>query len=242
MPKIIAVMSGKGGVGKSSVSAMLAKVLSEKARTIILDFDICGPSLSRALKIEGSLIKAEKGFKPIQITDNLFALSIGVSLKAEDAVIWRGPRKKVFLNLFYDSIDDYDFVVIDTPPGVSEEHEFIAQKGASVLVVSTPQNMALNDAQRCIEFCIKNNLNILGLVENMSSLLCECCNEIFYPFGKGGGKLLAEEYKIEFLGSLRIEPEWSQQLDDGTFNEKYKSLAAYEFFKILCDREDIFSL
>lgn len=230
MRKIIAVMSGKGGVGKSSVAAMLAQILSEKFKTIILDFDLCGPSITTALGLKGGLVKCNSGFVPVNVTKSLDALSLGVSLKPEDAVIWRGPRKKSFLELFYESSQGYDYVIIDTPPGISEEHDFLSSKGSSVLIVSTPQNVALNDTQRCIEFCQKNNIEILGLIENMSFLKCECCEEIYYPFGTRGGESLAEEYNIKFLGKLEIDPEWSKTLDDGSFVDCYRHLKTFNKF------------
>lgn len=232
MKKTIAVLSGKGGVGKSSISAMIAKIISLSKKTAILDFDICGPSISTAFNIkEGGLIKTENGFTPININNNLHILSFGSILKPKDAVIWRGPKKQIFLNLFYNSVEDYEYVIIDTPPGISEEHNFLINKDISVIIVTTPQNIALNDTQRCIEFCQENKMNIIGIVENMSWLKCECCEKIQYPFGSKGGKLLAEEYQLDFIGELEIEPEWSVSLDDGSFENKFTAFKAYGFFR-----------
>lgn len=224
MPRVIAVMSGKGGVGKSSVAASLACILSEKARTIILDFDICGPSIATILNATGGLIKVENGFKPIKSRENLDVLSFGSILGPNDAVIWRGPKKLMFLELFFNSSQDYEYVVIDTPPGISEEHNFLAGKNVDSLVVTTPQNISLNDAQRCIEFCESQNINILGLIENMSCFRCECCNEVFYPFGSKGGRQLSEEYGIKFLSELPLEPRLSQLSDQGLLKDEYQTL------------------
>lgn len=233
MTIIVAVMSGKGGVGKTSVAAMIAYILSERYKTIVLDFDICGPSIARALNVKGSLIKTSIGFKPLPVKTRLDVLSFGSILQPADAVIWRGAKKLVFLNLFYNSAVGYDYVVIDTPPGVSEEHEFLIGKDVRVITVTTPQNISLNDTQRCIEFCKANNIEILGLVENMSWARCQCCGGTYHPFGSKGGKQLADEYSIKFLGELEIETQWSEAVDQGTFIEKYENLKSYKALKTI---------
>lgn len=224
MPKIIAVVSGKGGVGKSSVSAAISAIISEKHSTILLDFDLCGPSATAALNAVGNLVKVENGFKPVGCGKNLDVLSFGSILSPSDAVIWRGPKKLMFLDLFFSSARDYDFVVIDTPPGISEEHAFLADKDINVIVVTTPQNISLNDAQRCIEFCQSRNIKILGVIENMSSFECECCGEVIHPFGAKGGRQLSDEYGLKFLCELPIEPRFSEMIDSGGFREEYRAL------------------
>lgn len=224
MPKIIAVMSGKGGVGKTSIAAMVARILSEKHKTILLDFDICGPSMTATFGIRGKLLKTSDGFKPVNIAENLDILSFGLALNPDDAVIWRGPKKLVFLNLFYKSVDEYEYVVIDTPPGISEEHSFLVDKEVTSLIVTTPQNISLNDAQRCIEYCQNKKIDILGVLENMSSVRCECCQEVSHPFGAMGGSQLAAEYEIPFLGTLPIEPLLAEIMDSGTFSIDYIKL------------------
>lgn len=223
-------MSGKGGVGKSSIASLVAQIISERFKTIILDFDICGPSITTAFDVSGTLVKTENGFRPLPVSESLDVLSFGSILKPSDAVIWRGPKKQVFLELFFNSTQDYEYVIIDTPPGISEEHAFLANKGVDVLIATTPQNVALNDTQRCVEFCIDHGLNIIGIVENMAWLRCECCDTMHHPFGNKGGLLLSNEYNLNFLGQLRIEPEWSKMIDTGEFGLRYKELAAYGFF------------
>jgi len=163
----IAVMSGKGGVGKSSISILLSTILSEDRRTLLLDFDLCGPSIVSGLNIKGEVYKAEKGLVPIRITENLHALSMASLVRETDSVIWRGPKKISTLSMFYDSIDGFDCVVIDTPPGLSEEHRFLAEKGICTLIVTTPQNISLSDASKAVTFCLTNGLPIIGVVENM---------------------------------------------------------------------------
>lgn len=232
MPKAIAVMSGKGGVGKSSVAVAIATIISEKYRTALLDFDICGPSTTTALGTVGGLVKTEEGFKPLKGPGNLDLISFGSILSPSDAVIWRGPKKLVFLEMFFNSVKDYEYVVIDTPPGISEEHSFLADKDVEVVIVTTPQGISLSDAQRCMEFCLSKNMKILGLIENMSRLKCGCCGEVFYPFGSKGGKQLADEYEVPFLCELPMEPRLSAAFDAGMFAAEYRSLA---FCKVLRD-------
>lgn len=224
MPRVIAVISGKGGVGKSSIAVLLASILSEIHSTALLDFDICGPSVTTALGVSGGLVKTENGFKPIGCGKNLDVLSFGSILNPKDAVIWRGPKKLMFLEMFFNSVQNYEYVVIDTPPGISEEHSFIANKGVEAVIVTTPQNIALNDTQRCIEFCTDRKISVLGVIENMCSLQCECCSEVSYPFGSKGGKQLAEEYHVPFLGELPIEPRLTSLIDTGLLRDEYKTL------------------
>lgn len=231
MPKIIAVMSGKGGVGKSSVSVAIASIISEKYKTLILDFDICGPSITSILKISGSLIKTTNGFKPIKCSERLDVLSFGSILNPDDVVIWRGPKKLIFLELFFNSINEYEYVIIDMPPGISEEHEFVSSKDLSVIFVTTPQNISLNDTQRCIEYCISKNMNMIGLIENMASFKCECCNEIFYPFGSKGGQQLADEYDLNLLCKLPIEMNFSKLIDSDKFNDSFNLMDSYQIMK-----------
>jgi ATP-binding protein involved in chromosome partitioning len=229
--KKIAVMSGKGGVGKSSVSILLATTLSEESKCLILDFDICGPSCVTSLNGQGDVKKAVKGLCPIKITENLFVLSMGSMIKQEDAVIWRGPKKISLLNLFWESIEGFDCVIIDTPPGISEEHEFLADKDVEVIIVTTSQNVALSDTVKAIDFCKNNCIRILGVIENMSGYECECCKKITNIFASKGGEQLSEVYDLNFLCSFPIEPEFGKFLDTGEFITKYKNLKAYEILK-----------
>lgn len=225
--RIVAVMSGKGGVGKSSIAALAAQIVSEQHRTLILDFDICGPSMTTAFNVAGSLVKTQQRFAPLRVSQTLDVLSFGSILGPEDAVIWRGPKKQVFLNLFFNSAGGYDCVVIDTPPGISEEHSFLSDKDVQAIVVTTPQNVALNDTQRCIEFCQASGMDVLGVIENMSWTRCECCEERLYPFGNKGGAHLASEYGLRFLGQLPIEPMLSSIMDRGELPLRYAETKTY---------------
>jgi len=231
MPKTIAIVSGKGGVGKSTVTALVSAIASEHKKTVLLDFDICGPSMTNAFGVEGKLVKSGAGFAPLCAGPNLGILSFGSVLAENDVVIWRGPKKRMFLDLFYKSAEDAECVIIDTPPGVADEHNFLVGKNVDVIVVTTPQNVALSDAQRCIEFCRENSIRILGIVENMSWVSCDSCAKVHYPFGKNGGKLLAEEYGLELIAQLKINPELGIMIDKGTFRDSCQELDEYKILK-----------
>ncbi|KAL6121504.1 hypothetical protein NUSPORA_01555 [Nucleospora cyclopteri] len=210
--KIYAVMSGKGGVGKSTISCFLASILCKHGKTLIIDFDICGPSIADCIQIKGKVKNVKGGFLPIKYNDNLDVLSFGSILNQDDVVIWRGPKKLVFLEKLLAAAflrNDqnellYDYVVIDTPPGISDEHRFLIDRKLEVFIVTTSQNIALNDTQNSIEFCMDNKIEIKGVFQNMSFITCECCNEKTHIYGKNGGKLLSEEYEIPFLGELEL--------------------------------------
>ncbi|KAF9764699.1 Cytosolic Fe-S cluster assembly factor NUBP2 like protein [Nosema granulosis] len=233
--KKIAIMSGKGGVGKSSVAISLSLVLSKTKKVLLLDFDLCGPSCVKSLSATGSVLKAEKGLKPIQVTDNLFLISMGSMMSETDSVVWRGPKKLSMLNLFYESIDGYDFIIIDTPPGVSEEHGFLINKGIESIVVTTSQNIALSDSVKAVEFCKNNGIDIIGVIENMSGYKCECCGEINYVFAANGGRLLAERYDLEFLCCLEVDSKFSNLMDSGDLKEKFTELSNSKILEGVCE-------
>lgn len=227
----IAVMSGKGGVGKSSISILVSAIMSERWRTLLLDFDLCGPSVVSGLNVRGEVYKAEKGLVPVRVTENLYALSMASLMRETDSVIWRGPKKISTLSMFYDSIDGFDCVIIDTPPGLSEEHRFLVEKGICALVVTTPQNISLSDASKIINFCLVNGLPVMGVVENMSGYRCECCKSITNLFGSGGGKMLADARGVPFICKLEVDPLFGELVDSGDFIRHYKSLEVYPKLK-----------
>ncbi|CAD26379.1 ATP BINDING PROTEIN (MRP/MBP35 family) [Encephalitozoon cuniculi GB-M1] len=227
----IAVMSGKGGVGKSSVSIMLSTVLSEKGRTLLLDFDLCGPSIASGFGAKENVYKGEKGLVPIRVSKNLYILSMALLMKDSDSVIWRGPKKMSVLSMFYESIDGFDNVVFDMPPGISEEHGFLIGKDVGALIITTPQNVSLGDSSKAIDFCASNGIRILGLVENMSGYCCECCGSSVNIFGSKGGERLAEETGIPFVCRLPIDSLLCEALDEGRFVERCGSIEAYMKFR-----------
>lgn len=231
MVKKIAVMSGKGGVGKSSISLLLSSILSETKKVLLLDFDICGPSCLMPLNLSGTIKKAEKGLVPLQATKNLYVISMASMIQKEDAVIWRGPKKLSLLKMFYESIDGFDYVIIDTPPGISEEHDFLIDKDVNALIVTTSQNVALNDTALGINFCLDNKIKIVGIVENMSGLKCKCCGKINNVFAKKGGEFLAMEYNLSVFCTLPLETFFCKILDTGEFLKNYQETETYKIFK-----------
>lgn len=227
---IVLVLSGKGGVGKSTVASQLAMTLAHvedsKYQVGLLDIDICGPSIPRMLGLEDQEVhQSNEGWTPVYYEDNLAVMSIGFLLSnRNDAVIWRGPRKNGLIKQFLtDVVWDYlDFLIIDTPPGTSDEHLSIVQylKKTNILgtiVVTTPQEISLLDVRKELNFCIKTELPILGVIENMSGFSCPNCKcnyDIFAP-STGGAKNMCEEFKIELLSKIPIDPELLQACDKG---------------------------
>ena len=177
----ILVLSGKGGVGKSTCSAQLAFSLAMQGKQVgLLDIDICGPSIPRMLGLIGHEVhQSASGWSPVYVDDNLGVMSIGFMLSnQDDAVIWRGPRKNNLIKQFLTDVDwgELDYLIIDTPPGTSDEHISILQylKASSVdgaVIVTTPQEVSMSDVRKEINFCKKTGLNILGIVENMGDIV-----------------------------------------------------------------------
>lgn len=191
---IILVLSGKGGVGKSSVSAQLAFALASKGLEVgLLDIDICGPSIPRMLGLEGQEIhQSSSGWSPVYVDENLGVMSIGFMLSnPDDAVIWRGPRKNGLIKQFLRDVDwgELDYLVIDAPPGTSDEHISVVQfllpchhqygNLAGSVVVTSPQEISLIDVRKEINFCFKTGVPILGIVENMSGFTCPISSLVF---------------------------------------------------------------
>jgi len=209
----IIVMSGKGGVGKTSTSVNLSIALSRKGYNVgIMDVDLHGPDVPRMLGLEGMPeVNANGKLKPMYFSDNLKAISIETFTPGkDDAIIWRGPLKFSAIRQFIGDVDwgDLDFLVIDSPPGTGDEPLTVAQtiKDARAVIVTTPQEVALADVRKSINFCKTVDMNIFGLVENMSGFTCPHCNETIDLFGSGGGERTARQMGIEFLGSIPFDP------------------------------------
>ncbi len=210
----IMVMSGKGGVGKSTLSINLAIGLSlENLYVGLLDVDLHGPNVPKMLGLEdGKLQRREDGtVGPVYYSPNLKFMSIAPLLpKRDSAVVWRGPLKTSAIRQFIYDIEwgKLDYLIIDAPPGTGDEQMTVAQTvtDAYALVVTTPQEVSLLDVRRSINFCRQIKLPILGLVENMSGMICPHCGKAIDIFKKGGGAELAEEMGIPFLGYIPVDP------------------------------------
>ncbi|KAL1951393.1 hypothetical protein VTO73DRAFT_542 [Trametes versicolor] len=226
---IIIVCSGKGGVGKSSVSTQLALSLrasSPTARVGILDVDLTGPSIPRMLGLDGHPVhQSSDGWVPVYADGSaarLACMSVGFLLKKkEDSVVWRGPKKNAMIRQFLSDVrwGELDYLVIDTPPGTSDEHLSLVEHMApvhariSAVLVTTPQAVALLDAMKCLSFTRATSIPVLGLVENMSGYVCPCCGEVSNVFSTGGGEEMARREGLPFLGSLPVDTELVTLLD-----------------------------
>ncbi|PRP87936.1 nucleotide binding protein 1 [Planoprotostelium fungivorum] len=225
----ILVLSGKGGVGKSTFSAQLSFALAKKDSQVgLMDVDICGPSIPRLLGLEGQEIHhSNTGWSPVYVEDNLGVMSVGFMLSdPSDAVIWRGAKKNGLIKQFLRDVDwgDLDYLVVDTPPGTSDEHLSIVQylKSAGVdgaVIITTPQEVALMDVRKEINFCKKVGVPILGVVENMSGFVCPKCStktDIFPPT-TGGAVKMCHDMDVKFLGSIPLDPRVARACDEGRF-------------------------
>ena len=228
------VMSGKGGVGKSSVSAGLAiQLASSGYRVGLLDVDIHGPSLAGIMGVKGLLdVSADKKVIPHRVNDRLSVISMQSLMQdADQAVIWRGPAKSGVIRQFIGDVlwGDLDFLIIDAPPGTGDEPLSVAQTipEAKAVIVTTPQDVALSDVRKSINFCRVINLAIVGLVENMGPFECPCCGETLTLFKSGGGQATADQMEVPFLGTLPFDPQVVKACDAGEAMGLNTSAAAF---------------
>ncbi len=208
----IFVLSGKGGVGKSSVSANLAASLSKKGyKTGLMDVDVHGPSIAQMLGLTELLdISEQQLLLPKEVNGNLKVVSIQALMQDKDqAIIWRGPAKTGMIRQFVSSVDwgELDFLIIDAPPGTGDEPLTIVQTIPEALgvIVTTPQEVALADIRKSISFCKTVRLKTLGIVENMAGFKCPHCNEPIDLFSSGGGEKTANAQGLGFLGSIPFD-------------------------------------
>ncbi len=217
----IVVLSGKGGVGKSTVAVNLAAGLAAGGKRVgLLDIDIHGPSLPTMLGLEGSKISGpEGGMIPVEV-DGLKVMSIGFFLESQDhAVVWRGPMKYGMIKQFLKDVDwgDLDYLVIDSPPGTGDEPLSVCQlvKPDGAVIVTTPQRVAAVDVRKSITFCRLLEVPVLGVVENMSGFACPHCGRVTPILRSGGGKLISDGMGVPFLGSIPIDPALAESGDSG---------------------------
>ncbi len=219
----ILVLSGKGGVGKSTVAANLAISLSLAGKNVgLLDVDIHGPSIPKLLKLESETLYSDgEMILPVTLGDNLKVMSVGFMLAQQsDAVIWRGPMKYSLIKQFISQVDwgSLDYLIIDSPPGTGDEPLTVAQlieDADGAVLVTTPQDLSTADVKRSIGFCRKLNLPVLGVIENMSGFVCPHCGERTDIFKSGGGEKMAEEMGVPFLGRIPLDPKIVEAGDSG---------------------------
>ena len=235
----VMILSGKGGVGKSTIAFSLAAHLAKKGKKVgLLDVDIHGPSIPGFIKSNNAKIQAINGrLLPLEPYENLKVISIGYLLDSkQDAVIWRGPLKFNMIKTFLSDVEwgDLDYLIIDSPPGTGDESLTICQmigEGTGAVMVTTPQQLSVSDVRRAVSFCRQLKTPVIGVVENMSGLECPHCGKKINLFKSGGGEELAKEMDVPFLGALPIKPEIVEAADEGTlFERDSKESGMTEFF------------
>ncbi len=211
----ILVMSGKGGVGKSTVAVNLALSLAKRGHKVgLMDVDLHGPDVCRMLDLTGSLEAPEDPdalIPPLTHSDNLKVVSLEYLMKDRDeAIIWRGPLKIQAIRQFVGDMawGELDYLVVDAPPGTGDEPLSVAQTmpGVQAVVVTTPQAVALADVRKSINFCKTVEMPIVGVVENMSGFICPHCEETIDIFSSGGGEQTARDFDLPFLGRVPMDP------------------------------------
>lgn len=235
----ILVMSGKGGVGKSTIAASLAVGLSQAGMSVgLLDVDVHGPSIPQLLGLQDQRAEiVEHELHPIRVSDRLSVMSIGFLVASRnDAVIWRGPMKYNVIRQFLKDVSwgRLDYLVVDSPPGTGDEPLAVAQlvgKPASAVLVTTPQDLAVSDVHRSVGFCRAVGLSVLGIVENMSGLVCPGCGRHLDVFKAGGGEALAVATEVPFLGRIPLDPDVVTNGDSGrvAMDAKNDSASAHDF-------------
>ncbi len=232
------VMSGKGGVGKTSVSVNLAMALSKSGYKVgLMDVDLHGPDIPRMLGLNGMMeLNANQKLKPISYSKNLKAVSIeSLTPDKDNAIIWRGPVKHSAITQFIGDVDwgELDFLIIDAPPGTGDEPLTVAQTvpDAKAIIVTTPQEISLADVRKSINFCKIVKMDIVGIIENMSGATCPHCGEVLELFGSGGGEKTAADTELKFLGRIPFDHNIVSSADAGiSFMDNHADSQAAKVF------------
>ncbi len=220
---VILVLSGKGGVGKSTVAVNLAFALSNHGRNVgLLDLDFHGPSIPKMLGIEDQRPAVlEKTLEPVHVTGKLAVMSIAFLLPdPSSSVVWRGPMKMAAIQQFLAEVNwgHLDYLVVDLPPGTGDEALSIAQLAPNLrgaVIVTTPQDVAVLDAIKAIKFIEKLTMPVIGVIENMSGMICPHCGGAIDLFGMGGGEKAAHDNGVPFLGAIPLDPVVAKSGDEG---------------------------
>ena len=217
------VISGKGGVGKTTVAVNLAYGLATKGNRVgILDVDIHGPNIAKMLGIEEKrLMGSELGIEPIEVLPGLKAVSLALLLEDRDQpIIWRGPLKMITIKQFLADVNwgELDYLIVDSPPGTGDEPLSVCQLIPDIngaIVVTTPQDVAILDSRKSVLFAKEFKVPFIGIIENMSGFICPHCKKEIDLFGTGGGEKSAQDLKVPFLGRIPVEPEIVKSGDSG---------------------------
>jgi len=238
------VLSGKGGVGKTSTSVNLSMALAKKGFKVgIMDVDLHGPDVPRMLGLKGMMdLSKNNKLNPMSYSENLKVVSIeSLIASKDDAIIWRGPLKYSAIRQFIGEVEwgELDFLIIDSPPGTGDEPLTVAQTilDAKAIIVTTPQEVSLADVRKSISFCRTVKMDILGLIENMSGFTCPHCNKMVDLFGSGGGEKTAGTAGIPFLGRIPFDPNVVSCGDNGvSIQEKYADTPVSRAFIELAEK------
>ena len=235
----IMILSGKGGVGKSTVAVNLAISLALKGNRVgLLDVDFHGPSIPTLLNLEGRQLSYDgNSIAPVLFSENLKVVSLGFLLRnRDDAVIWRGPMKINVIRQILSETDwgDLDFLIMDFPPGTGDEPLSIAQLipgSDGAIIVTTPQDLSVIDVRKSINFCRQVHVPVLGVIENMSGFFCPHCGKEAHLFKPGGGETMAKDMGVPFLGRIPVDPLIAEASDKGKpfvyFYEKTETAKAF---------------
>jgi Mrp family chromosome partitioning ATPase len=234
--QVLVVLSGKGGVGKSTVAVNLATALAMAGRQVgLLDVDLHGPSVPTMLNLTDTRLDIEDGKLVPAMAHGVKVISIGFLLEHPDnPVIWRGPAKAGVIKQLVEEVawGDLDYLVVDCPPGTGDEPLSIIQTLGDIdgaIIVTTPQDVALADVRKSISFCDAVTVPVLGVIENMSGLVCPHCGELIHVFKSGGGEQMADDMEVPFLGRLPMDPQVVTAGDAGTpFVQAYTQTAVSE--------------